>query len=44
MTSPPTKEQLISLVESMCKVQGRMLSARGMPVSKDLTCNIPCPF
>ena len=31
MTSPPTKEQLISLVESMCEVQERMLGARGMP-------------
>ena len=31
MTTPPTKEQLISLVESMCAVQGRMLGARGMP-------------
>jgi len=32
MTSdPPTKEQLISLVESMCDVQDRMLGARGMP-------------
>ena len=32
MTSdPPTKEQLISLVESMCEVQDRMLSARGIP-------------
>ena len=27
MTSPPTKEQLISLVESMCEVQDRMLGA-----------------
>ena len=31
MTTPPTKEQLISLVESMCDVQERMLGARGMP-------------
>ena len=31
MTTPPTKEQLISLVESMCDVQGRVLGARGMP-------------
>lgn len=31
MTEQPTKEQLISLVESMCEVQGRMLGARGMP-------------
>ena len=31
MTTPPTKEQLISLVESMCNVQERMLGARGMP-------------
>ena len=31
MTDPPTKEQLISLVESMCDVQKRMLGARGMP-------------
>ena len=32
MTSTsPTKEQLISLVESMCEVQDRMLGARGMP-------------
>ena len=31
MTSSPTKEQLISLVESMCDVQDRMLGARGMP-------------
>ena len=30
-TSTPTKEQLISLVESMCDVQDRMLGARGMP-------------
>lgn len=30
-TTPPTKEQLISLVESMCDVQDRMLGARGMP-------------
>ena len=27
----PTKEQLISLIESMCEVQRRMLGARGMP-------------
>ena len=25
--SPPTKEQLMSLVESMCEVQDRMLGA-----------------
>ena len=31
MTDPPTKEQLISLVESMCEVQDRMLGARVMP-------------
>ena len=31
MTTPPTKQELISLVESMCEVQGRMLGARGMP-------------
>ena len=31
MTSPPTKHELISLVESMCDVQDRMLGARGMP-------------
>ena len=31
MTEPPTKEQLIALVESMCDVQDRMLGARGMP-------------
>ena len=31
MTDPPTKEYLISLVESMCEVQERMLGARGMP-------------
>ena len=31
MTTPPTKEKLISLVESMCDVQDRMLGARGMP-------------
>ena len=31
MTSPPTKGQLISLVESMCNVQERILGARGMP-------------
>lgn len=30
MTTPPTKEQLISLVESMCDVQERMLGARGL--------------
>ena len=30
-TSPPTKQELISLVESMCEVQDRMLGARGMP-------------
>ena len=31
MTDLPTKEYLISLVESMCEVQERMLGARGMP-------------
>jgi len=32
MTSAlPTKQKLISLVESMCEVQDRMLGARGMP-------------
>ena len=31
MTDPPAKEQLISLVESMCEVQDRMLGARGLP-------------
>ena len=31
MPSPPTKQELISLVESMCEVQDRMLGARGMP-------------
>lgn len=31
MTSPPTKQGLISLVESMCEVQDRMFCARGMP-------------
>ena len=31
MSSPPTKEQLMSLFESMCEVQDRMLGARGMP-------------
>ena len=30
-TSHPTKQELISLVESMCEVQDRMLGARGMP-------------
>lgn len=30
-SSPPTKQELISLVESMCEVQDRMLGARGMP-------------
>lgn len=29
--APPTKQELISLVESMCDVQDRMLGARGMP-------------
>ena len=29
--APPTKHELISLVESMCEVQDRMLGARGMP-------------
>ena len=31
MTTPPTKQELISLVESMCEVQDRMIGARGMP-------------
>ena len=31
MTSHPTKEQLISLAESLCEVQDRMLGARGLP-------------
>lgn len=31
MPSSPTKEQLMSLFESMCEVQDRMLGARGMP-------------
>lgn len=31
MTDPPTKQELIFLVESMCDVQDRMLGARGMP-------------
>ena len=31
MTSAPTKQKLISLVESMCEVYDRMLGARGMP-------------
>ena len=31
MTEQPTKQELISLVESMCEVQDRMLGARGMP-------------
>ena len=31
MSTPPTKQELISLVESMCEVQDRMLGARGMP-------------
>ena len=31
MTDQPTKEQLISLVESMCEVQDSMIGARGMP-------------
>ena len=31
MTSHPTKEQLISLAESMCEVQDSMIGARGMP-------------
>ncbi len=30
-SSPPTKQELISLVESMCGIQDRMLDARGMP-------------
>ena len=29
--APPTKQKLISLVESMCGIQDRMLGARGMP-------------
>lgn len=29
--APPTKQKLISLIESMCEVQDRMLGARGMP-------------
>lgn len=29
--APPTKQKLISLVESICDVQERMLGARGMP-------------
>ena len=31
MSTLPTKQELISLVESMCEVQDRMLGARGMP-------------
>ena len=31
MEETPTKQELISLVESMCEVQDRMLGARGMP-------------
>ena len=31
MTDPPTKLEFISLVESICEVQDRMLGARGMP-------------
>ena len=31
MSSLPTKEQLISLVESMCDVQDSMIGAIGMP-------------
>ena len=31
MTTHPIKQVLISLVESMCEVQDRMLVARGMP-------------
>lgn len=31
MEETPTKERLMSLVESMCEVQDRMLGARGMP-------------
>ena len=30
-SSPPTKQKLISLVESMCGIQDRMLGAIGMP-------------
>jgi len=29
--APPTKQELISLVESMCGIQDRMLGAIGMP-------------
>ncbi len=29
--APPTKQKLISLVESMCEVQDSMIGARGMP-------------
>ena len=29
--APPTKHELISLVESMCEVRDRMLGARGLP-------------
>ena len=29
--APPTKQELISLIESMCEVHDRMLGARGMP-------------
>ena len=31
MSTLPTKQELLSLVESMCEVQDRMLGARGMP-------------
>jgi len=31
MEETPTKQELISLVESMCEVQDRMLGAIGMP-------------
>ena len=30
-SSPTTKQELMSLVESMCEVRDRMLGARGMP-------------
>lgn len=29
--APPTKQKLLSLIESMCGIQDRMLGARGMP-------------
>ena len=41
--APPTKQELISLVESMCNVQDRIIGARGMPdISKCLTWIIYC--